>query len=83
MIYRDTTYTDKYRVCYFTELDEHNKESEINKAFAGEPFYDGFIKNFKKDKAKEIIDKFLERLNNGENIEPSQISKALDEFITK
>lgn len=83
MIYRDTTYTDMYRVCYFTELDEHNKESEINKALAGEAFYDGFIKNFKKDKAKEIIDRFLERLNNGENIEASQISKALDEFITK
>ncbi len=83
MIYRDTTYTDMYRVCYFTELDEHNKESEINKALAGESFYDGFIKNFKKDKAKKIIDTFLERLNNGENIEPSQISKALNEFITK
>jgi hypothetical protein len=83
MIYRDTTYTDKYRVCYFTELDEHNKESEINKALAGEPFYDGFIKNFRKDKAKEIIDNFLERLNNGDNIEPGEISKALDEYIQK
>lgn len=83
MIYRDTTYTDKYRVCYFTELDEHNKESEINKALAGEPFYDGFIKNFRKDKAKEIIDKFIERLNNGENIEPKALAKALDEYISK
>ncbi len=83
MIYRDTTYTDKYRVCYFTELDEHNKESEINKALAGEPFFDGFIKNFKKDKAKEIIDRFLERLNNGENIEPKSLANALDEYISK
>ena len=83
MIYRDTTYTDKYRVCYFTELDDHNKENEINKALAGEHFYDGFIKNFKKDRAKEIIDGFLEKLNNGENIEPSELSKALDEFIPK
>ncbi|HLE26013.1 MAG TPA: hypothetical protein VI935_10235 [Thermodesulfobacteriota bacterium] len=83
MIYRDTTYTDKYRVCYFTELDEHNKESEINKALSGEPFLDGFIKNYKKDRAKEIIAKFLERLNNGEYVDPSEISKALDEFIPK
>src|SRR3989304_2444482 len=66
MIYRDTTYTNKYRVCYFTELDEHKKEAEINKAFAGVHYYDGFIKNFKKDSAKEIIDKFLQRLKNGE-----------------
>ena len=74
MIYRDTTYTDKYRVCYFTELDDHNKENEINKALAGEHFYDGFIKNFKKDRAKEIINGFIERLNNGEKIEPNYSS---------
>jgi hypothetical protein len=83
MIYRDKTYTDKYRVCYFTELDDHNKENEINKALAGEHYYDGFIKNFKKDRAKEIIDGFLERLNQGENIVPGELSKALDEFIPK
>ncbi len=83
MIYRDTTYTDKYRVVYFTELDEHNKEAEINKAFSGVHYHDGFIKNFKKDKAKEIIDRFIERLNKGEDISPSEISKALDEFIPK
>ena len=83
MIYRDTTYTDKYRVVYFTELDEHNKEAEINKAFSGVHYHDGFIKNFKKDKAKEIIDRFIERLNKGEDIPPSKISKALDEFIPK
>jgi len=49
----------------------------------GVHYYDGFIKNFKKDSAKEIIDKFLQRLNNGEDIPPSEISKALDEFIPK
>jgi len=83
MIYRDTKYTDKYRVCYFTEPDDHNKENEINKALAGEYFYDGFIKNFRKDRAKEIINGFLERLNNGENIHPSELSTALNEFIPK
>ena len=83
MIYRDTTYTDKYRVVYFTELDEHNKEAEINKAFSGVHYHDGFIKNFKKDRAKEIIDNFIDRLNKGEDIPPSEISQALDEFIPK
>jgi len=64
-IYRETEYTGKYRVCYFTELQDHNKESEINHALAGEHFFDGFIKNFKKDEAKEIIASILGRLNNG------------------
>ena len=31
-IYRETEYTGRYRVVYFTELQEHNKESEINRA---------------------------------------------------
>ena len=65
-IYRETEYTGKYRVCYFTELQDHNKESEINHALAGEHFFDGFIKNFRKDEAKEIIASLLGRLNNGE-----------------
>src|SRR5690242_16363945 len=33
-IYRETEYTGKYRVCYFTELQDHNKESEINHALS-------------------------------------------------
>jgi len=51
-IYRESTYTGKYRVVYFTELQDHNKEFEINRAMAGEHLFDGFIKNFRKDEAK-------------------------------
>jgi hypothetical protein len=29
-IYRETEYTGRYRVVYFTELQDHNKETEIN-----------------------------------------------------
>src|SRR5450759_2307567 len=58
-IYRETEYTGQYRVCYFTELQDHNKESEINHALAGEHFFDGFIKNFRKDEAKVIIASLL------------------------
>ena len=31
-IYREAGYGRKYRVVYFTELNEHNKEAEINRA---------------------------------------------------
>ena len=58
-IYRETQYTGKYRVVYFTELNENNKEFEINRALAGEHFYDGFIRNYRKEEAKEIIDALL------------------------
>src|SRR6266498_2213544 len=80
-IYRETEYTGKYRVCYFTELPDHNKESEINHALAGEHFYDGFIKNFKKDEAKEIIASILGRLNNGEKLDATEVESALGDHI--
>jgi len=35
-IYRESTYSGEYRVVYFTELQDHNKEAEINRAAAGE-----------------------------------------------
>jgi hypothetical protein len=80
-IYRENQYSGKYRVVYFTELTELNKEWEINRALAGEHFYDGFIKNWRKDKAKAIIDGFLQRLNDGENLTPQQLEEELREFI--
>ena len=80
-IYRETEYTGKYRVVYFTELQDHNKETEINHALAGEHYFDGFIKNFRKDEAKEIIVSILGRLNNGESIDPQEVERALGEHM--
>jgi hypothetical protein len=80
-IYRETEYTGKYRVVYFTELQDHNKETEINHAMAGEHFYDGFIKNFGKDEAKEIINGILQRLNSGEPVNPQDVERALGEHM--
>ena len=80
-IYRETEYTGKYRVVYFTELQDHNKESEINHALSGEHFYDGFLKNYRKEEAKEIIQGILERLNSGERLAPAEVERALGEHI--
>lgn len=80
-IYRETEYTGKYRVVYFTELQDHNKETEINHALAGEHVFDGFIKNFRKDEAKEIIDSLLSRLNEGEPVAAEEIERALGEHM--
>jgi hypothetical protein len=80
-IYRETEYTGKYRVVYFTELQDHNKETEINHAMAGEHFYDGFIKNFGKDEAKEIINGILQRLNSGETVNVQDVERALGDHM--
>ena len=79
-IYKETTYNGGYRVVYFTELQDHNKESEISHAIAGEHFYDGFIKNYRKEQAKEAIDKILERLNSGESISPAEVERQLQQY---
>jgi hypothetical protein len=80
-VYRETTYGMKYRVVFFTELQDHNKESEINRAMAGEHFVDGFIRDRTKDDAKVVIDGLLERLNDGETIAPEQFLGALGEHL--
>lgn len=80
-IYKETTYQGQYKVVYFTELQDHNKEHEISRAMAGQHFYDGFIKNYRKEQAKEIIDRLLARLNNGESVNQEEIDKELKPFM--
>lgn len=82
-IYRETGYGRRYRVVYFTELQDHNKESEINRALAGEHFYDGFIRNFRKDQAKAILDGIVARLNGGESLDPADVLRALGEHAAE
>ncbi len=76
-IYREAAYTGAFQVVYYTELQDHNKESEINRALAGEHFYDGFIHNYRKEEAKQILEELVRRLNAGEDLEPSDIERAL------
>jgi hypothetical protein len=80
-VYRETTYGSRFRVVYFTELQDHNKEIEINRAMAGEHFLDGFIRDVHKDHAKVVIDQLLERMNNGEDLRPDQFLAALGEHL--
>jgi hypothetical protein len=80
-IYKESTYTGQYRVVYFTELQDHNKEFEISRAMAGEHFYDGFIRSYRKDQAKEVIGKFLERLNSGARLTSADLERELKDYI--
>jgi len=76
-IYRETTYSSRYRVVYFTELNDHNRDTEINRALAGEHFFDGFINSFRKDEAKKVIEEAITQLNEGKAVEPQALAKAL------
>ncbi len=80
-IYREPTYSGRYRVVYFTELNDHNREQEFNQALRGEHFFDGFIRNFGKDDAKQAIERLLERLNQGETFTRQQVEQELAAFM--
>ncbi len=80
-VYRETQYSGKYKVVYFTELGDHNREFEINRALAGEHFFDGFLKNHGKDEAKELIDGLLKRMNVGEKITPQEFEAAIRPYV--
>ena len=73
-IYKDTQYNQNYRVVYYTELNEHNKHTEIARAMSGLSLYNGFIKDYKKDEAKKIIDEIIDSLNKGEEMTTEQIN---------
>ena len=76
-IYREAEYDRRYRVVYFTELDENNKASEINRAMAGEHFFDGFLRELRKDEGKRKVQELLERLNDGETFGPELVEREL------
>ena len=80
-IYREGSYNRRYKVVYFTELNEHNKETEINRALSGDHFFDGFLKESEKEEAKAIIDRTLERLNGGEAVRPEELARELSNYL--
>ncbi len=82
-IYRETAYSGQYKVVYFTELQDHNKETEINRALSGQHVYDGYLKNFGKESAKEIIAGLLARMNGGERIGTEEIERSLGSHLAR
>jgi hypothetical protein len=80
-IYREPEFGRRYRVVYFTELDEHNREVEINEAMRGDHVFDGYLRNFTKEEGKRIVAEILERLNSGQRISAADIERQLKPFM--
>jgi hypothetical protein len=80
-IYREASYNRRYKVVYFTELGDHNKDGEINRALAGDHVFDGYLTENKKEEAKAVIDRTLARLNSGEQVNPEEIASELAPYL--
>jgi hypothetical protein len=80
-IYREEGYDRRFRVVYFTELDEHNKEAEIARATAGEHYYDGFLRVDVLPEAKRVVLQLIERLNRGEQLSSGDLDRELADYV--
>ena len=80
-IYRDAEDQSRFRVVYFTELGEHERELEIAAAFRGEHVFDGFILTRERFQAKSAINTILDRLNSGETVAQADIAHELGPFM--
>jgi hypothetical protein len=74
-------YSGQYRVVFYTELQDHNKETEINRAMAGEHFVHGYLRDYGKDEAKSVIERLIERLNRGELLTPTEFLRSLGDHL--
>ena len=80
-IYREAAFSGHYKVVYFTELGEHDKETEIADAMRGEHIFGGFLLHRERNEAKQVVDRILERLNHGESMEPAAIEQMLQPYL--
>ena len=82
-IYKEKAYTGEYRVVYFSELDDHNKDIETDRAMKGDHFFDGFILTLKKERAMKQIEDIVSRLNEGETLDDQYLNMQLKEFLAE
>lgn len=80
-IYREAVDDRRYRVVYFTELGEHERETEISNALRGDHVFDGFILSRERFRAKEVVAGILDRLNQGVALDSTDIERELQPFM--
>jgi hypothetical protein len=80
-IYRDDSLSGRYKVVYFTELGEHEKETEIADAMRGEHIFDGFLLHRERNQGKQVLEQILDRLNRGELVDRTTIEQMLQPFL--
>ena len=82
-VYRDVGPHGQYRVVYFTELEEHERDREIAAAFKGEHVLDGFIAGRDRDAARSLIAAILGSLNGGAAISTAEFEARLQPYLVR
>ena len=79
-IYRDSTYDNRFKSIYFTELDDHGRDSEIGRAMKGEQVWGGFLSRAKIEEARGVVNRIVQRLNDGEKMSEEDIDHELQPY---
>jgi hypothetical protein len=80
-VYREGGYDRRYRVVYFTELNDHNRDTELNRCLAGESFMSGYLSVASRKEGRAVIAAALARLNDGEELTPDDLRSELGERL--
>jgi hypothetical protein len=80
-VYREGGYDRRYRVVYFTELNDHNRDTELNRCLAGESFFSGFLAEASRKEGRAVISSALKRLNDGEALAPDDLRQELEPHL--
>ena len=80
-IFREASYDRRYRVVYFTELGEHDKDREIDRALSGSHVFDGFFDVSRITRARTAVEQILDGLNEGDSPEADRIGLVLSPFL--
>ena len=76
-IFRVAGASRDFRVVYYTELDDHDRDVGISQALAGEHVFDGFIAQRNAAEAKAAIAILLNDLNQGEDLDAHQVAGVI------
>lgn len=82
-VYEQAGFNRRYRVVYFTELEEAERDLAIDAAMSGVHFFDGFIKAADEVAAKTVILDFVARLNQGGVGTSEELAGLLAPFLTR
>jgi len=62
-IYRETDYNCAFHSIYYTELEEHARETEIARAAKGKTVFTAFVHDENLEAARGVIETIVEELN--------------------
>ena len=80
-VYREGGYDRRFRVVYFTELNDHNRGHELDRCLAGESFLSGYLAETSRKEARAVIGGALKRLNDGDPLTPQGLAAELEPHL--